>query len=452
MGYSLMMTYSKRAISWLWLPAATSLVLAIGCQPRPSEPREEQESQATFNSTLDDLGHRAFRWFQKNHHPQTGMVLDRGPTEPGKGSPLSMASIAAVGYYLSLLPEAVRIGELTDEQAKAEAMRILRFATDRLDRHDGLFYHFVDWETGKRWRESEISLLDSAIFFNGCIVIAEAFGAPVARLANDLVDQADWPKFIIQDPKTNKTLLSLGWTPEKGLLSPADVRSSEFGMAYFLAVGSQTHPIDAQLWYNTEVKYRTIADFKVLNGEHPLFTSYYGLGWHDLRDLADRHGVNLYDNARKAALANRAFCRGMADRHRTFLESEGGWWGLSAGDAPQGYVAQGPVVEDVDGTVWPVAALAALPWMVEEMRADLSHWRSSPVWPRVNGEGGLASFNLDKNWFCPDLLGIDLGSFYLSLANYRNETVWKLWMRHPVGQGALNKLQFHGVKQENKAA
>jgi hypothetical protein len=428
-------------------------VLVSSCQPRSTEPIEQERlSSTSFNKSLDELGHKAFLWFQQNRHPQTGMVRDRGPNSPGKGKISSMASIAAGGYHLSLLPEAVRVGELSEEQAKEEAMRILRFATDCLDRHDGLFYHFVDWETGKRWRESEISLLDSAIFFNGCIVVAEAFGPPVARLANELVDQADWPKFIVQNPKAKKTLLSLGWTPEKGLLSPADERSSEFGMAYFLAVGSQTHPIDVQLWYNTEVKYRTIADFKVLNGEHPLFTSNYGLGWHDLRDLADLDGVNLYDNARKAALANRAFCRAMADRHRTFLESEGGWWGLSAGDAPKGYVAQGPVLEDVDGTVWPVAALAALPWMVKEMRADLPHWQASPVWPRVNGEGGLASFNLDKNWFCPDLLGIDLGSFYLSLANYRNETIWKVWKRHPVGERALRKLQFQSVKRGEKAA
>jgi hypothetical protein len=230
------------------------------------------------------------------------------------------------------------------------------------------------------------------------------------------------------------------------------VRSSEFGMAYFLAIGSRTHPIDAQLWYNTEVTYREVAGFKLLNAEHPLFTSYYGLGWHDLRDLNDREGVNLYDNARKAALANRAFCLAMANRYQTYRESEGGWWGLSAGDAQEGYVAQGPVVEQVDGTVWPVAAMAALPWMVDEMRADLLHWRSSPSWPRVNGDGGLVPFNLDKDWYCSDLLGIDLGSFYLSLANYRNETIWRLWMGHPVGKRALRNLQFQRVKSGAKAA
>jgi hypothetical protein len=59
---------------------------------------------------------------------------------------------------------------------------------------------------------------------------------------------------------------------------------------------------------------------------------------------------------------------------------------------------------------------------------------------------------LDKDWYCPDLLGIDLGSFYLSLANYRNETIWRLWMGHPVGKRALRNLQFQRVKSGAKAA
>ena len=82
----------------------------------------------------------------------------------------------------------------------------------------------------------------------------------------------------------------------------------------------------------------------VINPSHPLFTSQYGLTWPGLQNLHDADGIDLWSNAKDAALLNRAYCRELAaKKFRTYDAPNGGWWGLSAGDGPHGYVAPGPV-------------------------------------------------------------------------------------------------------------
>jgi hypothetical protein len=391
------------------------------------------------DETIARLEEKAFAYFRDHRHPKTGQVRDRARNFPDRGRPeTAMSSIAATGFYLSILPEAVRRKWLPRDDAARQAETILRFA-ESCPHHHGLFYHFFHWETGQRWRQSEVSTLDSAIFFNGAMVCAVAF--PDSRAAADrLLNRVDWPAFVIE--KDGKKLLSLGWTPEKGLLGPIDVRTSEFAMPLMLAIGAK-RPAPVECWYNTKITYCDIAGVRVLHGELPLFVSQYGLCWADLRGRRDRDGIDLDAAARQAALANRAFCHGDgAKRFATYHADQGRWWGLSAGDAARGYVAAGPIARDLDGTVWPTAALASLPWLSREIENDLATWRASPWWSRIDGRYGLAPFNAKTGWTAPDALGIDLGAFLVAAANYRNRTIWDLWMKHPLAQSALHRISL----------
>jgi hypothetical protein len=393
----------------------------------------------TADQILARLESKAFAFFRDHRHPKTGQVRDRARNFLDRGRPeKAMSSIAATGFYLSVLPDAVRRKWLSRDQAVREAETILRFA-ETCPHHNGLFYHFFHWETGERWRQSEVSTLDSAIFLNGAMVVSQAF--PETRaIANGLLERANWPAFVTE--KDGKKLLSLGWTPEKGLLGPIDVRTSEFAMPLFLAIGAK-RPVPVECWYNTKIAYCDIAGQRVLHGELPLFVSQYGLCWADLTGRTDRDGIDFDAAARQAALANRAFCRGDgAKQFSTYHADQGRWWGLSSGDAARGYVACGPIARDVDGTVWPTAALASLPWASREISADLAAWQTSPWWSRIEGRYGLSPFNAETNWIAPDVIGIDLGAFLLSAANHRNRTVWDLWMKHPVAQSALERLKL----------
>lgn len=413
-------------------------------------PPKNNEARMPLQTLLDQLGRRAFLWFEEHRNKTTGLILDRGANSPILGeSSNNLSSIASVGYYLSVLPEAERTGQISKEDAQGRALQIVTHALNSMEHHHGMFHHFVEVDTGEPSDDSEVSCLDSAIFFNGCIVVAEAYGGQIAKLANDLVGRADWTRFIVKHPETRKDLLALSWKEKEGLLGAMDVRSSEAAMAYFLAVGSRSHPIDPQCWYNTSVVSEEIEGHRVLNPSHALFTSYYGLGWHDLKGLVDREGVDLDGNARAAALANREFCRLSAEDHATYSDEFGGWWGISAGDSPNGYVAPGPVLGAANGTVWSNVALATVPWIPTEIEADLDKWRKSLLWPIVSGTYGPAPFNLDVAWVGSDVIGIDLGSFYINLANHRNGTVQKLWMKHPVAKLALKKLGYQKSSNSN---
>ena len=117
------------------------------------------------------------------------------------------------------------------------------------------------------------------------------------------------------------------------------------------------------------------------------------------------------------------------------------WAGISAGDSPTGYRAPMCVANDPDGVVWPTTLLAALPWCEDHIRRVLPAWRASSTWDISCGTYGLGPFRLgDEPWRGKDIIGIDVGSFAVSLANVRNETVWRLWMRHPVAREAYTRL------------
>ena len=401
------------------------------------------------DAILDELGRKVFAWFQKYRHPTTGLVLDRGPNDADYKHlerEQGMASLASVGFHLSLLPEWVRLGYISEAEARRQALMVLEFTLASVEHHGGILYHFVDWRSGKRWEQCEVSTLDTAIFLNGAMTAAVHFGGLVDAATQQLLDRADWRLFLVEKPDSGKPLLSLGWKPNTGLLGPADVRTSEMAMPYFLAIGSK-HSIPVDCWFNTTVEYKTIGGYSALHAHLPLFTAYYSLAWHDLQGQKDRDGVDLYRNAELAAQLNREFCKEESRRFPTYSAANGSWWGISAGDAPTGYVAPGPIAGDADGVVWPMTALAAVCWMPDEIRRDVANWRDSRLWDAVDGPYGLRPFRVDANdaareYYCADLIGIDVGMYGASLANYRSRTIWKLWKQHPVAMEAFRRLRL----------
>jgi hypothetical protein len=41
------------------------------------------------------------------------------------------------------------------------------------------------------------------------------------------------------------------------------------------------------------------------------------------------------------------------------------------------------------------------------------------------------AFNVDKNWYDPDVIGIDLGMMLLLIENQRTGLIWRLMRSHP---------------------
>ncbi|KAK0349921.1 hypothetical protein LTR94_031116, partial [Friedmanniomyces endolithicus] len=105
-----------------------------------------------------DLERRTFDYFWNLANPRNGLVPDRWPTP-------AFSSIAAVGFALTGYPIGVERGWITRAQARARTLATLR-TFDTLPQgdarsgtagHKGFFYHFLDMETGLRFRETELS-------------------------------------------------------------------------------------------------------------------------------------------------------------------------------------------------------------------------------------------------------------------------------------------------------
>lgn len=404
---------------------------------------------------LHTHGLKAFRWFQDHRDPKTGLVLDFSPN-PADGmyaSPKSrQASIASLGYFLATLSYGVENGLIARDEAENQAIQALK-SMRSVDNHEGVWYHFIDVSNGKRWANCEVSILDTAIALHGAMVSSVFFGGEVTAITDELLDRVNWDHFVIDDPKTGLKFLSLGWTPEQGLLGPCNVRTSEMLMPYLLAIGSRTHAIPPEYWYNTLIAYQDVVTGEgtkspVLHGNLPLFVHFYGLGWLP-PGWTDRDNIDLHQVATDAARANRSFCHWLAEKVPTYRD---GWWGISAGDAPMPgkpneyiYIAPGPMENETEGTVWPAVAEACIVWIDNEVKEDIARWSQTTTWKQIDKKYGLAPFNqkVAPTWVAPQIIGIDLGSFLVNLSNYQaKEKVWDLWAQHPIAQNALHRLEF----------
>ena len=94
---------------------------------------------------------------------------------------------------------------------------------------------------------------------------------------------------------------------------------------------------------------------------------------------------------------------------------------------PDGYAPYGALEGPEDGTVSPTGAISsitfaptlAFPIARFSMRGSANH----ALW----GNYGFANaFNIDRNWFDRDVIGIDLGMALLSIENHRSGLVWTL--------------------------
>ena len=415
---------------------------------------------------IDDLALRACHGLLAMTHPVSGQTLDRTKNALAPQRAEHASSVAATGFTLSLLPEMVRRNLITAADAAERAAVTMRFVEKHVEHRHGLLRHFVDWKTGGFVWNCEFSVLDTSIFLNGCIVTSQAYPG-VEPIASSLLNRVDWQKVWVSPKPGQKPLICYGFRGDGKTLEPgfADVRSSENLMPCILAAGAREHPLPAECWRNAKLvrhepalnrdppravveadwksQYEALLD-QVVNPSHPLFTSHYGLVWANLVGMHDPDGFDPWTNARTAALYNRAYCRMRgAEGVETYNETNGGWWGISAGDARGGYVAPGPFEKgDPDATVWPTAALAAVPWAQSEFAEDFPSWRKNAAWDNALGPYGLAPFTLVRPWVGQDVIGIDLGCLAGTWANLIDGSIHRHWMAHPQARAGILALDF----------
>jgi hypothetical protein len=433
-------------------------------------------------SFYEDIEQRTFRWFWNTANRKNGLVPDRWPTP-------SFSSIASVGFALPAYAVGVDRGWCSRAEARDLTLTTLRFFWNApqgpepsgMSGHKGFFYHFLDMETGGRFRDVELSSVDTTILLMGVLFAGQFFDRnhtaerEIRRLSAALYDRADW-NFFRSD---GRAAISMGWHPENALI-PADWVGFNEGMfVNILALGSPTHPGPANLWQQWTAPYperwRGTGPTRHI-AFAPLFGSQYSHIFIDFRGIRDqvmrKAGFDYFENSRRETYANRAYCIRNPMRWRGYSER---LWGLTACDGPgdfqlphvggtrafHGYAARGPTDEFGgldDGTIAPTAALGSLPFAPEIVipcaEALLKQPRLfetygfkdsfNPSFTYTNTRIDTGTVDSSSGWVDKDYLGIDQGPILLQAANHRNEFVWRYMRRVPAIRRGLARAAFTG--------
>lgn len=395
------------------------------------------------DALLDDIERTAFRFFQEQAHPRTGLVRDRARADGAESE--GKASIAASGFSFSAWVIATERGWVNRAMAVERVRAKLRFLANEAPRQRGFFYHFMEMDTGERAWKCELSSIDSALIYAGAIVAREYFADPeITALVNRLLGDVDWHWFLNEGKQ-----VSLSWHDETGFSRYRWDRYSEHVLMSFLALGVSPKPLPAGYWRAWERKPLGRYGNFVYVQEPPLFVHQFPQGYLDLRDRRDA-AMDYFKNSQLATLAQRQFS---IDLKNEFPSWGANLWGLTASDSATGYKAWGGPprtlrFNSLDGTIVPCAAAGSLIFAPRETLAVLRHLRlayGDRIWKRY---GFVDAFNPETGWVNPDVIGIDQGISMLQAENLRSGLIHRLFMRAPEIQLGIAKAGLYSTRRE----
>jgi len=446
-----------------------------GDGPAPSIDPSSPRAQAF----LDTLEQRTFAFFWERTDPQTGLTPDRWPSP-------AFSSIAAVGFALTAYPIGVERGYITRADAAARTFTTLRWfwhapqgsGTTGVTGYKGFFYHFLEMPGGARFKQVELSTIDTALLLGGVLFCREYFNGPdstetaIRATADSLYDRVDW-QWAVHNPP----LVSMGWTPENGYIVSDWHGFNEAMLIYVLALGSPTHAIDSTAWSAWTATYPWGTYYGQQQvGFAPLFGHQYSHLWIDFRGIQDdfmrAHGIDYFENSRRATLSQRSYAIANPGQWNGYSDDV---WGLTASDGPADatltvngaphqfhtYSARGASFTEVqdDGTIAPTAAGGSIAFAPEIAIPALVTMRERYGDPLFGQYGFLDAFDPTfqftgkatqgqvvpgKGWFDTDYLGIDEGPILGMLANYRSDLVWKYMRTSPYIIKGLRRAGFRG--------
>ena len=400
-----MITQMKKQIT---LVLAVCLSVSFSIAVFAQDPREK---------FLDKLEQDSFHYFIKEINPENGLIKDS--SRPGAPS-----SVAAVGFGLTALCIGESRGWISEKEAYERVLQILKTFRDKVPHEHGFFYHFLDMRTGKRAWNSEVSSIDTALFLAGALFAGEYFKAtPVEKVARELYERVEWPWMM-----NGRKVMCMGWKPERGFLWYYWDSYSEAMILYALAIGSPTHPIDKEAWFEWK---RTLGSYKgyevIYSYFGSIFTYQYSHAWIDFRKLYDEGGINYYTNSLKASLANREFCIDNQGEYKGYGEDS---WGITACIGPDGYKGYGakPGMALNDGTIAPSGMAGSIVFTKDESIKGLKSLYDTHKRFLYGKYGFKDAFNIDKNWWAEEYLAIDVGITLLMVENHRTGAVWNTFM------------------------
>lgn len=401
---------------------------------------------------LEELQYKSFKFFMDYtnfnlNEKGYGLTVDHTLK-------LEVASIAATGFMLSGLVIGAKAGYISKEEAYDKAYMTLLTLRDHVPNHDGFFAHFIDIHTAERLGKSEYSTIDTALCLCGVIAVDAYFSDDkLSRVAKTILDRVDYSSLIFE--KDGKKVLHMAYNPDKGgdyvVGKPGYIHHwnmfAEQLMMYVFMAGSHHHEHAKEIYDSFEKKEVTYEGITyIYSPGNSLFVYQFPLAWLDLKDTCDDKGINWFENARNATLAHEKAAR----LHEAVYPSlKPHYFGFSASDTPHGYRVYGGLPNstgklDTDGTVTPHAMIGSL---ILTPELSLKAMRDMDLVEGLDGPYGYYDGFLinDHRWISKRYISIDKGLELLMISNYLNQTIHKVFMKHPIVQKGMEVLGWKKI-------
>jgi len=391
--------------------------------------------QLSDAALLEEIVSRGFLYFWNEASPRTGLVRDRALADGGLDT-RHASSIAATGFGLTALSIGHQHRYVPSRDIHARVVETLNFLLNHTEQVNGFYYHFVDLETGRRYRRSEVSPIDTAILLCGVLTARQYFQHPeIERLANAIYRRVNW-RWMLNGART----FAMCWTPERQFSSYRWDSYSELMMMYLLAVGAPLYNVDPDSWDAFARPTKDFAGCSYISGDDPLFVHQYSHAWFDFRGRRDSH-ADYFANSTTATRAHKLFCVSLSQRFPGYDDHA---WGITASDSAVGYKVWGgpPELDQLDGTIVPCAAAGSIPFLPNDTMNCLRNLYlryGVQTWKRY---GFVNAFNPMTRWIDPDVIGISTGISMVMAENYRSRLVWQTFMKNPEAQRAMELVGF----------
>ncbi|HET6170184.1 MAG TPA: hypothetical protein VFE01_08385, partial [Terracidiphilus sp.] len=189
------------------------MALGAGCAVAPATlafAGQDPRFTRTDEAFLDEFIRQGCLYFYEQASPDTGQVLDRARNDlKGARDPRRMASIAATGFGLTALCIADQRGYIPHHKIIERVRTTLEWHLNRMPHRHGFFFHFTDVETGRRWRDSELSSIDTALLLCGVLTTRAYFADErIQSLAQQIYERVDWRWML-----NGGNAFAMGWNP-----------------------------------------------------------------------------------------------------------------------------------------------------------------------------------------------------------------------------------------------
>jgi hypothetical protein len=427
-------------------------------------------------SFLDTLQYKSFLYFINEINPQNGLVKDRNTEK-------SPSSIAAVGFALPIWAIGVEHCWIKREKAVDLTYNLFNFLFNSEQSiepdatgYNGFYYHFLFMESGKRFRNCELSSIDTAWLLAGIRFARMYYDRDnekekfIRETADILTERLNWDWWTKPESEGEYGgAITMGWYPESGFGEMSWTGFNEGQYLYVLAGGSGYKNFDSA--YKKWIKSYNWYD-PYPNLDHACFPALFAYQWSncfiDYRNIFDEYmsvkGIDYFENSRRAVLTQQQYA---IENPKSWVGYDSLTWGLTACDGPRdelpeldGEIYRGYSERGVsypfrkswdDGTIAPTGAAASIVFSPETVIPTLMNLYNKYGEKGLWGKYGFRdAFNPTLNWVDKDYLGIDQGPIVIMIENLRTGLVWEYCMKDPVIKEGLEKLGFKKVFKELK--